>query len=463
MEPVIRGDKRVVTQKFARLPLFGEKYPRIVSLQPFKNSLYVCTSVSGGLIYSITYTGKVSIFFNVSEAVETTGRFVDFNNGIHGGVRSIAFHPNFDKIGLFYVSLLENRNGQASTDFIYFSRDKWVRPADSVVIEFKADPLTMIPIMSSYRQVLRIGMKVYDHPIKQMQFSGRFLYISHGDSSVQNGSTGGGLGNDALGKILRINPLRRGEASYTIPKFNPYVKSGEYLVGIYAIGFRNPHNLCLGKDGTLYVVDAGRDNVEEVNVVKPGGNYGWPKREGPFVHRKVGGLLTGISKLPKNDKKNGFIYPAIAVGHRGPIGAAYVGQSLAGGCPIENGSPLDGTILYANFPTDGKIYYSFLKDVKNAVTEGNPSDLTRAPVYRAKLFYDPDGSGPKKPRGIRDLRSIVQIDEQFQRTERVDMRFGSGIYGEIFWTSKKNGWIYIITTSVPKSKLSIFSKIKIQN
>lgn len=466
-EKIIRGDLEVITQKFARLPKYEDRYPRIVSLQPFRDSLFVCTSTSGGLIYRISYAGKVSLYFNVSEAVQlSTGRYIDLSNRIHGGVRSVAFHPDFDKNGLFYVSLIENRNGQPDDGFNYLSRFTWVRPADSVVVEFRADPVTMAPIIDSYRQVVRIGFKVYDHPIKQLKFFGKFLYISNGDSSIQNGTTGGGQRNDALGKILRIDPLQTSDgAPYSVPEFNPFVESGEYIGEIYALGFRNPHNICFGNDGTLYSVDAGRDNAEEINIIEPGANYGWPKREGTFVHRKKGGLLTGISPLPRSDAKNGFTYPAVEVGHKGPIGAKYVGQSLAASCPVENGdSALDGTILHANFPTDGKVYYSFLSGMKAAVTKGNPNKLTKAKVYRAKLLYDPDGlNGPRQPKKIRDLRSIMRKDEPFQNATRVDMRFGVGIYGELYWTSKKNGRIYVITSTVPKSKMNIFQKLVVKN
>ena len=100
--------------------------------------------------------------------------------------------------------------------------------------------------------------------------------------------------------------------------------------------------------------------------------------------------------------------------------------------------------------------------MKAAVTRGDPKNLTRATVFRARVFYDVDGlNGTREPQEVENLLSIVQMDEGFEDVERVDMRFGVGIYGELYWTSKRNGWIYAITSSVPRNKRFIFRRIAI--
>ena len=50
---------------------------------------------------------------------------------------------------------------------------------------------------------------------------------------------------------------------------------------IWAYGFRNAHRLSWDlADGTMFAADIGMNNIEEINRVTIGGNYGWPAVEG---------------------------------------------------------------------------------------------------------------------------------------------------------------------------------------
>lgn len=465
-KPIIPGKKVFLTTPFGRIPNFAGRPAKIVSMIPFRSSFFVCTSVSGGHIYRVFPKGSpAKLWFDVNEEVSRLpGRSVDFTDTAHGGVRSVAFHPKFSSNGRFYVSYMERRNFTANR-LQYFSRFKYVIPADSVVVEFQADPTTMKVIPNTYRQVIRIGMRVYDHPIKQLLFHDDLLYIAHGDGSVQSGITGGGQGNDGLGKILRIDPLQYGAHPYRIPPTNPFYgnntpvawpttkleENQTYRPEIYALGYRNPHNLCFSRQNELFVADAGRDNVEEVNLVQPGDNCGWPKREGPFVQLLRGGVGSGVKPLPFSDAKNNFRYPVAVFGHEGYYGSRFIGQAIAMSCPIDNNSTLKGLILFANFPTDGRLYYSYLSQMRRAVTKGHPKELSRALVFEPKMFYDPDGAGPIKPFPVSNLLDIIRYDRNSTSPIRVDMRFGVGPDGTIYWTSKTTGRMYVVTTTIPPS------------
>lgn len=367
-------------------------------------------------------------------------------------MRSIAFHPNFETNHKFYVTLVEERasNSRKHRYLFYSSRRA---AADSVLLEWRVFPGSKTPNPATLREVLRVSIPVLDHPIKQIAFHGRYLYIGHGDGSVQSASAGGGQGNDALGKILKINPLRgRNGEPYTVPKSNPFKKSKKYLPEIFAVGFRNPHNLCFSKSGELFVADAGRDNVEEINIVKAGRNYGWSLREGPFIHLNRGGLGNGVKPLPDNDQENNLTYPNIALGHIGQRGWGFsqAKQAIAGSCPIENGSILNGVILFSNFPSDGKLYYSLLTDARNAVTKGPPKMLRSAKMFLTKLYFNHDGNPRTRNKRVQNLRDIIRFDPNMKREDRADVRFGQGSNGEIYWSSKANGKIYLIETTLPK-------------
>lgn len=437
-------------RRFATLPLFQKRGSRIVGITPWKDDLYVTTSTSGGLVYKVDPAGQATVWFDVANTLKrATGRILDCRSPAHGGLRSIAFPPDFERTGLFYTSLMEERPKDPE-NFPYLSNVADAKWPDSVVIEWRYNFKSKKVAPRSYRCVLRIAIPVNDHPIKQMVFQGRFLLIAHGDASTQRAVGGGGLRNDGLGKVIRINPKRRGDEPYTIPKSNPFIKDAAYKNELFAIGFRNPHNICYSKKHGIFVTDVGRDNIEEVNIIKGGRSYGWPEREGTFTHLVAGGtgFGIGVSPLPANDAANGYTYPNVQVGHFAPAGRKIYGQALAGSCPIENGSPLQGIFMYANFAQGGELYYSFVTDMKRAVTQGAPNTLTQADVYNATILYDHDNDVITPPLTLRSLRDVVRADES-PKVPRVDLRFGVGSRGEVYWSSKKNGAIYLITSSVP--------------
>ena len=72
---------------------------------------------------------------------------------------------------------------------------------------------------------------------------------------------------------------------------------------IYAHGFRNAHRLSWDHaDGTMSAAEIGNMQIEEINIVYPGGNYGWFQREGTFdngINRPDGGMET-VYALPQD-------------------------------------------------------------------------------------------------------------------------------------------------------------------
>lgn len=70
------------------------------------------------------------------------------------------------------------------------------------------------------------------------------------------------------GKILRIND------DGTIPENNPIHDSA-----VYALGFRNPQGMAWDPAGNFYMTDMGPTKSDEINLVLPGKNYGWPEQE----------------------------------------------------------------------------------------------------------------------------------------------------------------------------------------
>ena len=135
------------------------------------------------------------------------------------------------------------------------------------------------------------------------------LYISTGDAGdTENSQDRGSLG----GKILRIEP------DGSIPKDNPFAGNP-----VYSYGHRNVEGLAWDAEGQLYASEFGQNTWDELNVITPGGNYGWPQAEGNDGGGE--GLVAPIAQWSTSDASPS----GIAVGADGAVYlAALRGQSL---------------------------------------------------------------------------------------------------------------------------------------
>ena len=426
-----------------------------------------------GKIYEITRNGaagRAELFFDAKAAIASvTARRLDNTSIAHGGLRAVAFHPEFETNGLLYTSIMETRSAGLSPD-LYLSNVTNPIPADGVLLEWRVDLNTGEVDPNSYRQVFRVGMPVYDHPIKQIAFNPfaeqgdedyGLLYVAHGDGATQAASLGGGQNNDALGKTLRVDPTVQADgARFGVPPTNPFVGDPSMLDEVYSLGHRNPHHLSFAEDREgdvrLIVAEVGRGNIEEINVIEPGGDYGWSRREGTFVH-VGGGLVTGVAALPADEANNGFTYPAAQWGHDGVVGDTFTGQGIAGSHVIANGSELDGQYLHADFATSGRLFHTPFAEIVSAVTTiapgQSPAVLTQASVVQPRILFDHDQDQQTPPLVRSDLRDVFNDAPNYDGSGRADVRFGQGVDGELFISSKRTGMVYLVTNSLPQSRV----------
>lgn len=92
------------------------------------------------------------------------------------------------------------------------------------------------------------------------------LYATVGDAGVSEDAQN--LDTPA-GSILRLTP------DGDVPADNPFDGSP-----IYSYGHRNPQGIAWAADGTMFASEFGQDTWDELNVIEPSGNYGWPEVEG---------------------------------------------------------------------------------------------------------------------------------------------------------------------------------------
>jgi glucose/arabinose dehydrogenase len=200
-----------------------------------------------------------------------------------------------------------------------------------VIAEWKTDPTGEVVDPMSYRELLRYDKPEFNHNGGTIAFGpDRNLYASFGDGGNANDVGDGhipGTGNaqslgTILGKIIRINPLdprRTGpghgmisaNGAYRIPNDNPFVATAGAVKEIYAYGLRNPYRMSFdNRSGRLIVADVGQDNIEEVDIIRKGGNFGWHRKEGTFLFDPDTG---DVSLDPSPDP--GLINPVVEYDH----------------------------------------------------------------------------------------------------------------------------------------------------
>ena len=138
-----------------------------------------------------------------------------------------------------------------------------------------------------------------------------YLYLALGDGGNANDvgashiEPGGNAQNltTPLGKMLRIdplNPVADARQPRSRQRQRPVSHSGRRIRSpgpgelreIYAYGLRNPYRFAFDRlNGDLILADVGQNNIEEIDRVTIGGNYGWAVKEGTFLFNRTDGTI----------------------------------------------------------------------------------------------------------------------------------------------------------------------------
>lgn len=223
-------------------------------------------------IFIVEQAGIISVFENNPDA-SIKKKFLDITDSVSSGgemgLLGLAFHPNYENNGYFYVNY---------TKALPIRRTLIVRFKVSSTNPDSAD-------RSSSKILMEIAQPYSNHNGGQLAFGpDGFLYIALGD-----GGSGGDPENHAqnrsslLGKLLRIDvDQTQGSLNYSIPSDNPFANDIQgFKKEIYAYGLRNPWRFSFDfTTGNLWCADVGQNTWEEINLIINGGNYGWRCYEG---------------------------------------------------------------------------------------------------------------------------------------------------------------------------------------
>ncbi|WP_197530852.1 PQQ-dependent sugar dehydrogenase [Bythopirellula polymerisocia] len=315
------------------------------------------------------------------------------------GLLGLAFHPEYNDsaspgFGKLYTYHSEPIPAGTSPTYVTPNADP-LNPAVQnyklVVSEWMVSAGNANVIdPASKREIISFGKNAGNHNGGTLAFGpDGYLYLAPGDggnrddvgaSHLEPGGNAQSL-TTPLGKVLRIDPLApalttgsadsvSGNGQYRIPTTNPFQGPGE-VPEIYAYGLRNPYRFAfdrtdLGGTGDLILADVGQNNIEEINRIVLGGNYGWAIKEGTFLFDRSNGTVVGANSP---GSPTGLIDPI-----SGPIGTLQYdhgdGISITGGfvyrgsaIPELVGKYVFGDLALRNAPprVDGRLFYADLQ------------------------------------------------------------------------------------------------------
>lgn len=402
----------------------------------------IFVSTQSGQVFGFDPQGRpLGVFLDIATARPDFTR----TKGSFNGLMYIAFHPDYAKhdtpgFGKLYTG---HQVRVEATEPDFNSKD-FGGLGDSdvrfVIAEWQVDPDNPDRIApASYRQVMLIHFHTYSenpHGLGELTFNpyakpgnadyGK-LYIAVGDAHNGNYNKPTHLArtqqpDNPYAKILRIDPLRAGDMTYTVPEDNPFGTE------VYALGLRDAQSFSFAKDldGNPVIVafDIGANLVEEISVIRPGGNYGWDRYEGTLTFNG-NRELNGEAALPI--AQYGRVYPTSP-------GADPVGGSAAiiGGLVVSDpdAPSFQGQILFGDLPRGALMHvnYHHALQAEQKGQQSTPYVMTVQLGKKTGSFADVLGA------------------------KRGDTRFGYDEMGHVYIVSKQTGTIFktgLIYTGLP--------------
>jgi len=310
-------------------PAYAAAFPNAAGYewQPILSGLYRPVDIQpanddSGRLFIIEKNGFIRVYENGqlldAPLLDITDRVSEGGNEM--GLLGLAFHPDYETNGFFYVN--------------YTGADGHTR-----ISRFQANGNSADK--NSETVLLIIEQPYQNHNGGALAFgSDGHLYVALGDGgSAGDPHKNGQNTNSLLGKILRLD-VTNGDP-YAIPVDNPFGSE------VWAYGLRNPWRISFDKlTGDLWIGDVGQNQWEEVDYLPAswgaGANFGWSVMEGSHAY--------------DSEPQSGMLLPAMEYSH------AEGGCSVTGGYVYRGAMPeWNGIYFYGDY-CSGKIWGLILAD-----------------------------------------------------------------------------------------------------
>ncbi len=324
----------------------GLTFERMTGLYEDATGAWYVTEQPGRIERIDPSTGEATLWLDL------TDRVLDDHN--EKGLGGFALAPDFGASGLFYVTYT---NEFASTLARFHALDSVADPASEQVL-------------------LTVYQPGEIHNFGQIAFGpDGYLYVASGDGGVEGDFLNLAQNLTALyGKILRLD-VSDPDGDYRVPADNPFSGVPDAQPETWAYGFRNPWRFSFDHaTGDLWTGDVGEYTREEIDLVQPGGNFGWHITEGSGCRNgapacRTAGFVPPVYDYPHSEHAcaiiGGFVYRGSAIPD---LQGAYVFTDLCSGVldalrveddtlegPVEiaNTGVLSGSLAQDN---DGELY-----------------------------------------------------------------------------------------------------------
>lgn len=209
-----------------------------------------------------------------------------------GGLMDVALDPNYEDNGWVYLAyshaLNDNQRGRAHTRIVRGRIKDHAWRDQEVVFEAEASDYSR----TRHHYGSRIVFDDEGH-----------LYFAIGDRGERTPAQDLGA---AKGKVFRVNP------DGSIPSDNPFVGQPGVVEQTWSYGHRNPQGMDFHPvTGDLWVAEHGPRGGDELNVVQPGKDYGWPTITYGINYN--GSIITHDTRRAGMEQPNYYWEPSIAV------------------------------------------------------------------------------------------------------------------------------------------------------
>jgi glucose/arabinose dehydrogenase len=325
----------LVDESNYEMELIFEDENIIWSIEFFEDNSILAAVKSGSLFHYIN-----------GEKIEIGGLPEIYLRG-QGGLMDIVLHPDFKENNWLYFS--------------YASEDTGEKGGNTTISRAK--------LINNNLVDLEVLYKASPNTRKGQHFGGRltfdnenYLYFSVGDRGnrdvyPQDINLDGG-------KIYRIND------DGSIPSDNPFFNNPNAKKAIYSYGHRNPQGMFKHPiTGKIWTNEHGPRGGDEINIIKKGKNYGWPKIT--YGINYSGTTITKNKSLPKMEQPLYYWLPSIA-----PSSFEYISSDIY---PNWKGSLLAGALVFKYIERIGLKNDKVVYRSKIAENLGRPRDIKQGP------------------------------------------------------------------------------------